>query len=159
MSSRGNRTRSFDRTFLQGCKIGMLVGGIYNVLIDFIRDHVGIILLDQIRDGLAVTARPEAASGPWVDAFRTASGLYAFQGLPGLRDYENGIVDLLSSPPDRSTIARTLVDRLTRFNRFGPVEPVELVDPAGDEAGGGLAVSWLSFMLPAPSCARSSRPR
>ena len=63
----------------------------------------------QVRDSLLVTARPViaasppgiAASRPAIRAFPTGSGVYAFQGLPGLHDIErpaeNGVST--TSPP------------------------------------------------------------
>lgn len=43
---------------------------------------------EQVRDALAVRAWPVPARRPVVAAFRTASDVYAFQGLPGLRAVE-----------------------------------------------------------------------
>jgi hypothetical protein len=43
---------------------------------------------DQIRAGLWVRAWPEPALRPVVEAFRTRSDIYAFQGLPGLAALE-----------------------------------------------------------------------
>jgi hypothetical protein len=43
---------------------------------------------DQIRAGLRVRTWPEPALRPVVEAFRTRSDVYAFQGLPGLRGLE-----------------------------------------------------------------------
>jgi hypothetical protein len=42
----------------------------------------------QVAHGLQVRAWPDGATGPARQAFRTLSGIYAFQGLPGLRDIE-----------------------------------------------------------------------
>jgi hypothetical protein len=42
----------------------------------------------QVSDGLTVTARREETRRPVSLAFRTTSGVYAFQGLPGLREIE-----------------------------------------------------------------------
>jgi hypothetical protein len=41
-----------------------------------------------VSDGLSVTARPKAAPGSVIPAFRTGSGVYAFQHLPGLHEHE-----------------------------------------------------------------------
>jgi len=41
-----------------------------------------------VSDGLAVTAYPFGARRPATTAFTTPSGVYAFQGLPGLHDIE-----------------------------------------------------------------------
>jgi hypothetical protein len=43
-----------------------------------------------VRDGLRVTLRREGASEAETTAFRTRSGVYAFQDIPGLRSVENG---------------------------------------------------------------------
>lgn len=42
----------------------------------------------QISNNLVVTARTEENNSPVTQAFRTASGIYAFHGLPGLHDAE-----------------------------------------------------------------------
>lgn len=42
----------------------------------------------QISNNLIVTARSEMNNSPVTQAFRTASGIYAFHGLPGLHDAE-----------------------------------------------------------------------
>jgi hypothetical protein len=55
---------------------------------------------DQVRDGLLVRAWPVPARRPIVRAFRTVSGIYAFQGLPGLREIEEPPATLpAASPP------------------------------------------------------------
>lgn len=46
------------------------------------------ILDKQVIDDLVVTARLEKKMSPVITSFRTASGIYAFQGLPGLHDME-----------------------------------------------------------------------
>jgi hypothetical protein len=51
------------------------------------------VLNTQIRDSLRVTARSERGRGRAVCAFRTASDIYAFNGLPGLRTVENSSFD------------------------------------------------------------------
>lgn len=51
------------------------------------------VLNVQIRDALRVTARSEHGRGKAVSAFRTASDIYAFNGLPGLRSVENSSYD------------------------------------------------------------------
>ena len=56
--------------------------------------HLGIrfwdpALNEQIRGGLSVLARPLAGSGRAARARRTASDIYAFNGLPGLRTLEH----------------------------------------------------------------------
>lgn len=59
------------------------------------------VLDNHIRDALTVTARPESSPRPVRTAYRTQSGVYAFNGLPNMRDIENGFigVDSASSPP------------------------------------------------------------
>ncbi len=54
----------------------------------------------QISDGLQLVAWPETAPDCKIDAFRTASGNFAFQNLPGMRAYEYPVNDdpLLTSP-------------------------------------------------------------
>lgn len=47
------------------------------------------VLNVQIREKLKVTARSERGRGKAVSAFRTASDIYAFNGLPGLKSVEN----------------------------------------------------------------------
>ena len=47
-------------------------------------------LARPVTGGLRLTAWPEGMAGEGTQAFRTASGVYAFQGLPGLRDVEVG---------------------------------------------------------------------
>lgn len=60
----------------------------------------------QIRRGLRVTARPAENSGPATIAFRTASDIYAFRGLAGLRHLEY---------PDEPLPTEFPQDDLTRF--------------------------------------------
>lgn len=53
----------------------------------------------QVRDGLKVTARPFFERRLQERTARlTASGIYTFQGLPGLRDLESGFVTADTSP-------------------------------------------------------------
>ncbi|MCZ6680950.1 MAG: hypothetical protein O7E52_27300 [Candidatus Poribacteria bacterium] len=82
----------------------------------------------QVRDSLLVTARPVivasppgiAASRPAIRAFPTGSGVYAFQGLPGLHDIErpaeNGVST--TSPPIQR---RFFVEVRDEQNRFIPM--------------------------------------
>jgi hypothetical protein len=74
-----------------------------------------------VSDGLSVTARPVAAAGPIVPAFRTASGVYAFQGLPGLRHHEYPPVRPRSpaSPPDAKP--RYIIEVTDQGRRFLPI--------------------------------------
>lgn len=58
------------------------------------------VLNEQIRDKLMVTARSENGQGQAVSAYRTASDIYAFNGLPGLRsiEYSSHDPDHIESP-------------------------------------------------------------
>lgn len=47
-------------------------------------------LARPVTDGLRLTAWPAGTTGEGTPAFRTAAGVYAFHGLPGLRDVEWG---------------------------------------------------------------------
>ncbi len=69
----------------------------------------------QITDGLSVSIRPEsnAVRNP-VTAFRTGSGIYAFQGLPGLRRLEND-ENFVESPAIESTFVVVVVDNRQRY--------------------------------------------
>jgi hypothetical protein len=70
----------------------------------------------QVRDGLIVTARPESSRHPpLIPAFQTGAGVYAFQKLPGLRDFENGVIRLDESPPFARSYLVTVMDQLHRF--------------------------------------------
>jgi len=73
--------------------------------------------LDQpVTDGLAVTAQLKGSSYPVVAAFRTGSGAYAFQGLPGLHDMEYPASDSVeASPPKSLGFVITVSDLLGRF--------------------------------------------
>jgi hypothetical protein len=71
-----------------------------------------------VSDGLQVTARPEAAPGPVVHAFRTGSGVYAFRGLPGLRRVEYPMDEeqtFDASPPETRPFIIEVTDRKARF--------------------------------------------
>ena len=72
-----------------------------------------------VTTGLRVTARAEGTTDRLVTAFRTASGVYAFQGLPGLRAVEFG--DAPTDGPDVLPIQRRFVveieDLERRFSR------------------------------------------
>jgi len=75
---------------------------------------------DQIRAGLHVTAWPARPSGrpPEVAvAFRTASDVYAFHALPGLRALQYGLPDpiTLASPPPTRRFVVHVEDTLGRF--------------------------------------------
>lgn len=70
----------------------------------------------QVAHGLAVRAWPDGATEPVRSAFRTASGIYAFQGLPGLRAVEypaNGGGS--ASPPAGQRFVVAVEDEQRRF--------------------------------------------
>jgi hypothetical protein len=71
----------------------------------------------QVGDSLGVKAWPCSGSGPAVNAFRTASGVYAFQGLPGLREVEAYDGDRVPAVPPggKKLFAIEIKDRLRRF--------------------------------------------
>jgi hypothetical protein len=79
----------------------------------------------QVRDGLMVTARPVIATSPPVimanlsvtTAIRTASGVYAFHGLPGLHDIEYPVKDSgsVASPPTKRPFIIKVEDKQRRF--------------------------------------------
>lgn len=71
----------------------------------------------QVRDSLNVTARPETMDGRVTIAFQTASGVYAFQNLPGLHAVEHPVEDasLGTSPPSTKRFLITVNDQLKRF--------------------------------------------
>jgi hypothetical protein len=71
----------------------------------------------QVSEGLTVTARPLDIRGRTTGAFRTTSGIYAFQGLPGLHavEYPRGQPLPLRSPP---ATARFLVEVRDDEGRF-----------------------------------------
>jgi hypothetical protein len=76
-------------------------------------------VLDRpIRDGLVVRAWPATTAAPVVGAFRSRSGVYAFQGLPGMRPVERpSPLDAPASPP---TPRRFVVEVRDARGRFLP---------------------------------------
>lgn len=69
----------------------------------------------QVAYGLAVRAWPDGAAEPVREAFRTASGIYAFQGLPGLRALEYPTGDGRTSPPPGQRFVVSVEDHQRRF--------------------------------------------
>lgn len=71
----------------------------------------------QVRDHLTVTARPAITHRPISEAFLTTSGIYAFQGLPGLHDieYPIGELTLETSPPHKKYFHIEVKDEQQRF--------------------------------------------
>jgi hypothetical protein len=94
----------------------------------------------QVADSLIVTARPAAPGSPKVGAFTTASGVYAFQGLSGMRGIENGLLEESFSAPQRDFIIE-VDDRQRRFLPVAfrvalPLRSRGLYLPAGSPPGG-----------------------
>lgn len=71
----------------------------------------------QVRAGLRVTARLDGTTAPAVVAFRTASDVYAFQGLPGMRALEYPGVPPAhdASPPASRRFVITIDDAEGRY--------------------------------------------
>jgi hypothetical protein len=76
----------------------------------------------QVVEGLDVTARPPGQPHLTRRAFQTLSGVYAFQGLPGLRSVElydpqlpAGMHTVDSSPPSSARFIVEVRDHLSRF--------------------------------------------
>jgi hypothetical protein len=75
-----------------------------------------LVLDVPIDSGLVVTARPSGGDADPVQAFRTKSGIYAFQGLPGLHAVEYPTdASTATSPPGLLPFAITVEDALGRF--------------------------------------------
>lgn len=73
-----------------------------------------------IREGLAVTARREGTARPVRRAFRTGSGIYAFQRLPWLQavEYPDAAAD---TPEDQAGPFRYIIEVQDEQSRFLPV--------------------------------------
>jgi hypothetical protein len=71
----------------------------------------------QVREGLVVRARQQGSAHASPRAFRTLSGIYAFQGLPGLHDFEYPTEDRCSfpAPPGTKRFIIHVVDQQLRF--------------------------------------------
>lgn len=76
------------------------------------------VLNHAVKDGLSVTARPEDADHPMVNAGRTRSGIYAFKRLPGMRDVESHSGTPLS-PPAAHVYIIEVRDQRRRFIDVG----------------------------------------
>jgi hypothetical protein len=100
----------------------------------------------QVSDGLQLVAWPDAVPDQKINAFRTASGNFAFQNLPGMRAYEYPVDDdpLLTSPLVQRPFLVEVEDRRGNFMpvRFrvelplvenGLYQPTPLSSPPGDE--------------------------
>lgn len=70
-----------------------------------------------VTDALDVAAQPQDTAYRPVSAFRTASGVYAFQGLPGLHsiEYPQADSNLFGSPPTALPFVLSVADTLHRF--------------------------------------------
>lgn len=73
------------------------------------------VLDRQVSDNLIVKAYPGSAPGAVVDAFRTASGVYAFQGLPGMHEIERYEGDDFLLPTPAKPFIIEVKDKLKRF--------------------------------------------
>ena len=74
----------------------------------------------QVSDNLVVKAYPVLGTGPVVSAFRSASGIYGFQGLPGMQAIElkksdNEGIGVPGSPPFMKSFYIEVTDKLNRF--------------------------------------------
>jgi hypothetical protein len=81
------------------------------------------VLDSQVRDGLEATIWPEGQTYRAVHAFRTGSGVYAFQNLPGLRAIEYPAEDGVEDGMEFSAIEprRFIVEVEDSRYRFLPV--------------------------------------
>lgn len=70
-----------------------------------------------VTDNLQVTAQPAVTRRPVVQAFRTRSGVYAFQNLPGLKavEYPPTPDQIIASPPPAEAYVITVTDHRRRF--------------------------------------------
>ncbi len=69
----------------------------------------------QVRQGLRVRAWPHVARRPVVEAFRTRSGVYAFQGLPGLLPVERPSPGWPAASPASRDFVVEVTDPRRRF--------------------------------------------
>lgn len=84
---------------------------------------LGIRFWDQaqntmVSDYLEVSARPQKAKFPIIRAFRTFSGVYAFQELSGMKDMEYLTKNPFMNPKD---IRRFIIEIEDKMQRFLPV--------------------------------------
>jgi len=118
----------------------------------------------QITDGLSVTATPVAAAyaAPTV-AFRTRSGIYAFQGMPGLRAFEHGVADGTSPPPAmpylihitdaQQRFLATVVEIELPLPYRGLYRPGGLLSPPEDDAAANFYLFSAPTRTPLPGMA------
>lgn len=81
---------------------------------------LGIRFWDPVNDrpvseGLKVTASPKSTGRPTVEAFKTASGIYAFQGLPGLHSIEYPQINTQTTPASTRSYLIKVIDKRHRF--------------------------------------------
>lgn len=79
------------------------------------------VLDNQIRDALMVTARPQFSPRPVITAYLTRSDVYAFNGLPNMRDIEHGScgANSVSSPPTSHSFVIEVRDERRRYVDVG----------------------------------------
>lgn len=76
----------------------------------------------QIGDGLTVTLAPVENTGMTIAAYRTRSGIYAFDNIPGMRDLENSRDDdSVGSPPPTRSYVLDIDDTSGRFSGVAQV--------------------------------------
>lgn len=88
---------------------------------------------EPVRDHLSVTAWPRAGGLTPIHAVRNPSGIYAFHGLPGLRDWEYPFDDqeFDSSPPISKQYIIKIVDLHKQFLNAAAI--VEAPQPDDDD--------------------------
>lgn len=86
---------------------------------------------DQVRDSLKVTARPENATRPVVEACRTLSDIYAFHRLPFIKflSYRDIYRTSNSSPPETRGFVIEVKDMLRRYISVAFRVDLPLSDP------------------------------
>jgi len=109
----------------------------------------------QVNDGLAVTAYPFGARRPATTAFSTPSGVYAFQGLPGLRDIEYPRGDP-ESPGSLPAKLRFLIEVSDTASRFLPMAffvdaPFDGIFPTDVPQAPGAAAPPGFYLFSAPT--------
>ncbi len=126
---------------------------------------LGIRFMDAVSNrpvtgGLAVSARPELSGRPEIRAFPTASSLYAFQGLPGLRALEYADAGFDPATSDKTRFLVRVDDRLARFlpSVFTVDLPLDYPGPFLSEPAGSLPSDIAGhagfYLFPAPRRAR-----
>ena len=76
----------------------------------------------QIKDGLKVTLAPAENTEKTITAYRTRSGIYAFDNIPGMRELETSMNDdEISSPPQIRSYVLDIEDVSGRFSGVAQV--------------------------------------